>query len=109
MSLVKAVAYNESGWRQDVTSSVGAIGVMQVMPGTAKFVNDVLGGGALDVNVADDNVHLGVMYLHHLLNMMPNEKRALAAYFAGPGNVGPKLTEGQAHYASVVESLKARF
>ena len=108
-SLVKAVAYNESGWRQDITSSVGAVGVMQVMPGTAKFVNGVLGGGTLDLNLADDNVHLGVMYLRHLLNVMPSERRALAAYFAGPANVGAKLTEGQAHYVAVVQGLKARF
>ena len=109
VSLVKAVAYNESGWRQDVVSSVGAIGVMQVMPDTAKFVNEVLGGGRLDVYSADDNVHLGVMYLHHLLDSMPSERRALAAYFAGPRNVKAKLTNGQSHYASVVEGLKARF
>ena len=108
-ALVKAVAYNESGWRQDVTSSVGAIGVMQVMPGTAKFVNSVLGGGSLDVNVADDNVHLGVMYLNHLLSTMRDERRALAAYLAGPGNVGNKLTSEQAHYARVVQALKARY
>jgi N-acetylmuramoyl-L-alanine amidase len=108
-TLVKAVAYNESGWHQDVVSSVGAVGVMQIMPGTAKFVNRVLGGGSLDLNSADDNVHLGVMYLSHLLSTMPGERRALAAYFAGPANVGHKLTKAQDHYADVVEGLKARF
>lgn len=108
-ALVKAVAYNESGWRQDVVSSVGALGVMQVMPGTAKFINGVLGGGTLDVYSADDNIHLGVMYLRHLLDTMPDERRALAAYFAGPGNVGRKLTEAQNHYVRVVQGLKARY
>lgn len=108
-SLVKAVAYNESGWRQDVVSSVGAVGVMQVMPGTAEFINDVLGGGSLDINSADDNIHLGVMYLRHLLDTMPDERSALAAYFAGPGNVGDKFTRGQEHYVQVVEALKTRY
>jgi soluble lytic murein transglycosylase-like protein len=108
-SLVKAVAYVESGWRQDVVSSVGAIGVMQVMPGTATFANEVLGGGALDVNSADGNIHLGVMYLRHLLDTMPGEPRALAAYFAGPGNVGDKLTEAQQHYVEAVQSVKGRY
>ncbi|MEA2516712.1 MAG: hypothetical protein QOG16_550, partial [Actinomycetota bacterium] len=43
-ALVKAVAWQESGWQQNVRSSVGAIGVMQVMPATARWVNQVLGG-----------------------------------------------------------------
>lgn len=77
-ALTKAVAWQESGWRQDVTSSAGAVGVMQVMPGTARFVNRVLGGGKLKVRQADDNVHLGVMYLHHLQGTMRSVRRALA-------------------------------
>ncbi len=108
-SLVKAVAMQESGWQQDVRSSVGAIGVMQVMPGTARFINKVLGGGSLDVHRAEDNVALGVIYLRHMLSSMGTEKRALAGYFAGPGNVGKHLDKAQRHYVLSVLALKGRF
>lgn len=107
--LVKAVAWQESGWQQDVISSAGAIGVMQVMPDTARFINRVLGGGSLDVRSADDNVHLGVMYLHHLLGTMSSERKALAAYLAGPGNVGRRLTREQRRYVNAVQSHQNEF
>lgn len=108
-SLVKAVAYNESGWQQGVTSEAGAIGVMQVMPDTADFVNEVLGDGSLNVRSSVGNVELGVMYLRHMLDSQPTEDRALAAYFSGPGNVRGRLDSAQRHYVSNVQSLRSRF
>jgi LysM repeat protein len=108
-SLVKAVAWEESGWQQNAVSKAGAIGVMQVMPGTARFVNQVLGGGHLQVRRMADNIHLGVMYLHHLLTTQPSERKALAAYNSGPGNVGSRLQSWQRPYVQVVEALKQKF
>jgi LysM repeat protein len=109
-SLVKAVAMKESAWRQDAVSTAGAVGVMQVMPDTADFVNEVLDPGPeLDLRDADDNVHLGVMYLDHMLERMPTEKDALAAYYSGPGNVGPRLDRGQRDYARDVKELEAGY
>ena len=106
-SLVKAVAMKESAWRQDAVSVAGALGVMQVMPDTADFVNEVLDPGPeLDVRDADDNVHLGVMYLDHMLEQMPSEKDALAAYYSGPGSVGPRLNRGQRAYVRDVKELE---
>lgn len=106
-SLVKAVAMKESAWRQDAVSVAGAVGVMQVMPGTADFVNDVLDPGPrLDVRDADDNVHLGVMYLDHMLDEMSSEKDALAAYYSGPGSVGSRLDRGQKVYVRDVKELE---
>jgi LysM repeat protein len=106
-SLVKAVAMKESAWRQDAVSSAGALGVMQVMPDTADFVNDVLDPGPeLDVRAADDNVHLGVMYLDHMLEQMPTERDALAAYYSGPGSVGRRLDRGQRAYVEDVKDLE---
>jgi N-acetylmuramoyl-L-alanine amidase len=112
VSLVKAQAWLESGWNQKAVSSAGAVGIMQVMPGTAKYINQVLGGGGhrpLRLRNADDNVHLGVMYLRHMLEIMPTENKALAAYYSGPGNVGRRLDKGQRWYAKTVQGLRARF
>lgn len=108
-SLVMAVAHQESGWQQDVVSSARAVGVMQVMPATARYINESLGGHNLNFRVADDNVHLGVMYLRHLLHAMPTENKALAAYYSGPGNVGKRLDAGQRHYAHNVQALRSRY
>jgi LysM repeat protein len=107
-ALVKAVAWQESGWQQDVRSRAGAIGVMQVMPATARWVNGYLGGHDLDVRVADDNVHLGVMYLRHLLGAM-GVRRALAAYYSGPGAVGPRLNLLQRSYVNNVLALREQY
>ena len=108
-ALVKAVAWQESGWQQDVRSSAGAIGVMQVMPATARWVNEVLGGHNLNIRVADDNIHLGVMYLRHLLGTMGSVRRALAAYYTGPGAVGRRLDRAQKAYVSNVLALRERY
>jgi N-acetylmuramoyl-L-alanine amidase len=108
-SLVKAVAWQESGWRQNVVSSAGAIGVMQVMPDTADYVNSFHPGRKLDVNNADDNIHLGAVYLAHLLNTMGSVRRALAGYYTGPGNVGRRLSRIQRRYVRNVAALRARF
>jgi N-acetylmuramoyl-L-alanine amidase len=108
-SLVKAVAFLESGWQQDAVSSAGAIGVMQLMPDTADYINGSLGGHGLDPRIADHNVHLGVMYLRHLIQTMGSEERALAAYYTGPGNVGTKLDRTQRWYVGQVMSLRERY
>jgi N-acetylmuramoyl-L-alanine amidase len=108
-SLVKALAWHESGWQQDVVSERGAVGVMQVLPGTARYVNGYLGGGRLDLATAEDNVRLGVIYLEHLLETMPSQGKALAAYLSGPGAVGRRLEGYQRHYVKTIEALKPRF
>jgi soluble lytic murein transglycosylase-like protein len=108
-SLVKAVAWHESAWRQDALSDAGAVGVMQVMPGTARFVKRTLGGGDLRLRSAEDNVALGVTYLDHLLETMPSERKALAAYVSGPNAVGPRLKGYQKEYVREVKALKPKF
>ena len=108
-SLVKAVAWQESNWRQEARSSAGAIGVMQVMPDTADFVNEALGAGDLNVRDAADNVELGVTYLDHVIDGQGDERKGLAAYYSGPGNVGERLKPYQKEYVDSVEALKERF
>ncbi len=81
---VHSVARAESGYRTDAISPKGAIGLMQLMPGTA---------ADLKVNPYDpvQNVEAGARYLRELLLKYENDPhqvtKAIAAYNAGPGAV----------------------
>jgi Transglycosylase SLT domain/Putative peptidoglycan binding domain len=83
-SLVRAVAWMESGFQWNVRSSAGAWGVMQVIRPTWRFVEDVLLGH--DVRrTARGNIRVGILYLRYLLREFGGSKRlALAAYYQGP-------------------------
>jgi soluble lytic murein transglycosylase-like protein len=85
--LVRAVAWMESGYQQRVVSSVGAEGVMQLLPMTWKYVEHVLIGHPVE-HTADGNVRVGVAYLNHLLKAFGgNERLALAAWYQGEAAV----------------------
>jgi soluble lytic murein transglycosylase-like protein len=85
--LVRAVAWMESGYQQRVVSSVGAEGVMQLLPTTWQYVEDVLIGHPVD-HTADGNVQVGVAYLHHLLQAFGGDERlALAGWYQGEAAV----------------------
>lgn len=86
-SIVRALAWMESGNQANVTSRAGAWGVMQVMPATWRYVEDVLLGTRVP-RTAHGNVRVGVTYLHHLLHRFDFDKRlTLAAYNQGPAAV----------------------
>lgn len=106
LALVKAVVAVESGFRAEATSRVGALGLMQLMPATAR---------ELGVNPRDpaENVDGGTRYLAGLLKMFGSERLALAAYNAGPGRVRraggiPKIPETQ-RYVREVLLLRAQY
>jgi len=81
--LVRALAWMESGYQQRVVSSVGAMGVMQLLPSTWEYVTKVLIGSPVP-RTADGNVRVGVVYLKHLLNAFRGDERlALAAWYQG--------------------------
>ena len=84
--LARAVAWQESGFQSGVVSSVGAWGVMQVMPATWSYVEGLIGHPV--ARTADGNVRIGVAYLGHLLRQFGGDERlAVAAYYQGPGAV----------------------
>ena len=82
-SLARALAWMESGYNPNVVSSVGAWGVMQIMPSTWKYVETSLIGRPVP-RTAEGNVHVGTALLHHLLNRFDgNETLALGAWYEG--------------------------
>jgi peptidoglycan hydrolase-like protein with peptidoglycan-binding domain len=83
-SLVRALAWMESGNQPNVVSPAGARGVMQVMPATHRFVERVLIGNRIPRS-AGGNIRVGVLYLRHMLRIFGwNKHLALAAYYQGP-------------------------
>ncbi len=103
-ALITAVARTESGLNSRAVSAKGAVGVMQLMPGTAQ---------ALGVDPTDpaDNVRGGAAYLRQLLRRYDGDIiKALAAYNAGPGavdrhNGAPQYRETQGYITAVLERM----
>jgi hypothetical protein len=82
-SLARALAWMESGFNNTVVSSVGAQGVMQLLPSTWDYVENVLIGHAVQHD-ADGNVQVGMAYLHHLLGAFGGDEHlALAGWYQG--------------------------
>jgi soluble lytic murein transglycosylase len=77
-AIVKAVIHAESAFDTSAISRAGAMGLMQLMPATAREL------GVLDPFRADENVHGGARYLRYLHDRYGSWTHTLAAYNAGP-------------------------
>ena len=90
--MVAAQGYQESRLRQDARSAAGAVGVMQLLPSTARDPNV----GIHDISEVEPNIHAGVRYLDFLreryfsdpgISAQDRTLLALAAYNAGPSRM----------------------
>jgi membrane-bound lytic murein transglycosylase MltF len=97
--LMAAQGYQESRLDHSVRSKVGAIGVMQVMPATAKQLN------VGDVTKIEPNIHAGIKYMRFMMDEYFKDEpmddlnkllMTLAAYNAGPGRLRQLRREASA-------------
>jgi hypothetical protein len=109
--LLEAIAWQESGWQNDVTSSANAQGIGQLLPSTAAFVSGSLIGMNLQLTVASDNVQMMARFFAYLLKAARGDQCvAVASYYQGFGafqHIGV-LPVSQVYVRSVF-GLLARF
>lgn len=102
--LIEAMVWQESRWRADAVSPVGARGLAQLMPGTARELG-------VDPRDPFANLEGGARYLRAQLDRFGGDvEKALAAYNAGPGRVMkaggiPRIRETQLYVASIMGRL----
>ncbi|HWZ43060.1 MAG TPA: lytic transglycosylase domain-containing protein [Candidatus Saccharimonadales bacterium] len=83
VDLVRSIVQQESGWHPCVVSSKGAVGLMQLMPATAKRL------GVRNRCNVNENISGGVRYLASLMRTFHGDLRLVAAaYYAGEGAIG---------------------
>jgi hypothetical protein len=110
LQLVRALAWMESGFQPTVRSSAGAWGVMQVTPGTWRYVENFVVAHRVP-RTLDGGVRVGVAYFHQLLHEFNFRRRlALAAYYQGPWAVRKYgLYRETRRFVANVLALRSRF
>ncbi len=109
-SLIASVIYCESRFKSDAISNKGAMGLMQIMPATAKnfFDGDFQSSVLLDPT---SNIDIGTRYLRYLIDKYGDETTVLACYNAGEKAVRSwlvegKLDESQIEYGETLDYIK---
>jgi len=103
-SLLEALVWQESRWRENAVSPVGAQGLAQLMPGTARYLG-------VDPRDPFANLEGGARYLREQLDRFGGDlEKALAAYNAGPGRVEraqgiPNIRETKHYVAAIMGRL----
>ena len=103
-ALMEAVVWQESRWNENALSPVGAQGLAQLMPGTARYLG-------VDPRDPFANLEGGARYLREQLDRFGGDlEKALAAYNAGPGRVErsggvPNIRETQQYVAAIMGRL----
>lgn len=94
-ALVASLIRAESRFHAHAVSARGAIGLMQVMPDTAAWIESQLGLPPSNLFEPEANLRLGTWYLRYLIDRFGSVDLALAAYNAGPSRVAGWLASGQ--------------
>jgi len=103
-ALMEAVVWQESRWNENARSPVGAQGLAQLMPGTARYLG-------VDPSDPFANLEGGARYLREQLDRFGGDlEKALAAYNAGPGRVErsggvPNIRETKQYVAAIIGRL----
>lgn len=103
-SLLAALVWQESRWHPAAISAKGAVGLAQLMPGTARAL-------AVDAKDPAANLDGGAHYLRQMLDTFDGDvERALAAYNAGPGRVIragglPRIAETRSYVSTIIDRL----
>ncbi len=110
-SLAEAIAWQESGFNNNLVSDANARGVMQILPGTWSWINSNLALSPLSASSAQDNVHAGVLYLGQLLHDTGGSLReTVAAYYQGLSSVRQEgMLPSTRQYVDDVLALRSRF
>jgi soluble lytic murein transglycosylase-like protein len=103
-ALIEALVWQESRWQAQARSPVGAQGLAQLMPGTARYLG-------VDAGDPFANLEGGARYLREQIDRFNGDlEKALAAYNAGPGRVAqaggvPDIRETKAYVAAIMGRL----
>ena len=100
-ALVLAVINTESGFNRFAVSNRGAIGLMQIMPSTAKMIAQDLGIENFtesELYNAETNIRFGCYYISYLQNKFISTDEVLFAYNAGEGNLQRFLNENNGQF-----------
>ena len=108
--LVTSLMRQESRFEKKIRSPVGATGLMQVMPATAKWISQQTDIKDYDLTDPEDSIRLGTWYLNYTHTEYGNNTiLAIASYNAGPGNVNKWLAKyGMSDPDSFVEKIPFR-
>ncbi|MBK7723550.1 MAG: LysM peptidoglycan-binding domain-containing protein [Austwickia sp.] len=106
--LALAIGWQESGWNQRQVSYKNAIGVMQCLPSTGRWMSGVV-GRKLDLMEARDNITCGVALLRTLGRAADDEREVIAAYYQGLASVRSRgLYDDTVRYVNNVLAHKRR-
>lgn len=106
--LALAVAWQESGWQMHHVSSAGAIGAMQVLPGTGRWMEHYAGRD-LRLRVLKDNATAGVLLLGVLDDHTRKRRHQVGAYYQGLGALQEHGLYGETKaYVANVLAIKKR-
>jgi N-acetylmuramoyl-L-alanine amidase len=109
-ALALAFGEQESSFRQNVTSSAGAIGVMQVIRSSGTWASEILGGRQLNLRNTQDNITAGVTIIRQLVKTSPSMDIAIASYYQGQYSVMSRgMYDDTKVYVNQVKARVAKF